>query len=469
MPSGIAVVALHQRVAAHAHFALLAEGSASPGQNHRAALRAHSRQSPRRRDLDLGLRHGAAHGVHADFDRVAGVAHGHHRRGFGLPVGDDQLAAVHLVEHALHQLHRAGRAAHHAGAQAGEVVARKVVKPELRHVHGRNAVDAGGALVVHGLQRGPRVEGPVGQNDGRAGVHRAHGADDAAVAVEQRHRNHDLVLLGVVKSLRQKLPVVDHVVVGEHHALGQAGGAAGVLDVGHVVDGDVIGQAALGVEQRRPLGRVEIDGVLERQVEPVARAAQDLLVVGVLVLVPQEERLHARARERELQLVRAVGGIHVDQRRSGARAAHVHHDPLDAVGGPQAHAVAAADAERPQSARHAVGLGAQLGPGEPSAPGGAKPRPGGPGSDRRCGAAGRRWSVPAAAWPGRAHSSGFESARQLFMEIAGILSASFLAMNGSVRRHPADPCDQNHTKRLGHAEDRQTVSEGTRISVSSIL
>ncbi len=79
----------------------------------------------------------------------------------------------------------------------------------------------------------------------------------------------------------------------------------------------------------------------------MAGAAQDLFIIRALVLVPQEQRFHPRARQRELQLVRTVGGIHVDQRRAGPRAAHVHHDPLDAVGGPQAHAVAAANAERP--------------------------------------------------------------------------------------------------------------------------
>ncbi len=183
-----------------------------------------------------------------------------------------------------------------------------------------------------------------------------HGADDAAVAVEERHGNDDLVLLGVVEALGEKLPVVDDVVMGEQHALGQAGGSAGVLDVGDVVDGDVVGQAAFGVEQRGPLRRVEVDGVLERKVESVAGAAQNLFVVGVLVLVPEEERLHARAREGELQLVGAVGGVDVDQRGAGAGAAHVHHDPLDAVGGPEADAVAAADAERPEAARDAIGL-----------------------------------------------------------------------------------------------------------------
>ena len=151
----------------------------------------------------------------------------------------------------------------------------------------------------------------------------------------------------------------------QHHALRQSGGPAGVLDVRDVVHGHVVRQPALGVEQRRPLRRIEIDGVFEREVEPMPRASQNLLVIGVLVLVPQEERLHARARQRELQLVRAVGGIHVDQRSPGPRATHVHHDPLDAVGGPQPHAVAAPDAQRPQAARHAVRLGAQLRPAQP--------------------------------------------------------------------------------------------------------
>ena len=100
------------------------------------------------------------------------------------------------------------------------------------------------------------------------------------------------------------------------------------------------------------------------RVEPVPRPAQNLLVVGALVLVPQEQRLHPRPRQRELQFVRAVGWVHVHQRRARPRAAHVHHDPLGAVGGPQANAVAAPNAQRPQSSRHAVRIVAQFTPGE---------------------------------------------------------------------------------------------------------
>ena len=94
----------------------------------------------------------------------------------------------------------------------------------------------------------------------------------------------------------------------------------------------------------------------------MASAFQDLFIVGSLVSVPQEQRLHARTRQRVSQLVGAIGGIYIDQGRAGPCATHVHHDPLHAVGGPQAHAIAMSNAKRPQTARHAVGRRAQFGP-----------------------------------------------------------------------------------------------------------
>ena len=80
---GVAVVAFHQRIAADADLALLADGQRFAGL--------------RGGDFDLGLRHGAAHGFDANLNGVVGVAHGDNGRGLGLAVGDDQLAAVHLV------------------------------------------------------------------------------------------------------------------------------------------------------------------------------------------------------------------------------------------------------------------------------------------------------------------------------------------------------------------------------------
>ena len=108
----VAIIALHHRIAAHADFTLHADGSLAP--------------SVRRNHLDLGLWHRSSNGVDADLKGITSIAHGYDGRGFGLAVGNDQLADVHLVQHALHQFHRTRRAAHHAGAQAGEVEAREL-------------------------------------------------------------------------------------------------------------------------------------------------------------------------------------------------------------------------------------------------------------------------------------------------------------------------------------------------------
>jgi len=62
--------------------------------------------------------------------------------------------------------------------------------------------------------------------------------------------------------------------------------------------------------------------------------------------------------------VGAIGGIYVDQRRAGTGRPHVHHDPLVAVGGPDADTVAATNAQSPESAGDTVGLRAQLSPGK---------------------------------------------------------------------------------------------------------
>ena len=94
----------------------------------------------------------------------------------------------------------------------------------------------------------------------------------------------------------------------------------------------------------------------------MAGAVEDFGVVGALVLVPEEERFHARAREGVLQFVGAVGGVDVDESRTRSRAAHVQHDPLNAVGGPEADTVASADAKRPETAGYAIGSVAEFGP-----------------------------------------------------------------------------------------------------------
>ena len=182
--------------------------------------------------------------------------------------------------------------------------------------------------------------------------------------MEERDGDDDLVDLGVMKALGEELAIVDDVVMGEHDTLGQAGGTAGVLDVGDVLGIDVVGQAALGVEEGGPLGGVEVDDVLELMIKAVTGAGEDVLIVGVLVLVPEEEGFQARALKGVLQLVGAVGWVDVDQRGSGTGDAHVHHRPFNTIGGPDADAVAAPYAQRPKAAGDAVGFGGEFGPGE---------------------------------------------------------------------------------------------------------
>ena len=91
-----------------------------------------------------------------------------HRTGFGLPVGDQYVPHVHITQHTLHHLGRARCAGHDAGAQAGEVEFVKFWAIQLPYEHGRDAVQAGALLVLHGLQSGQGIESVIGVNCGGA-------------------------------------------------------------------------------------------------------------------------------------------------------------------------------------------------------------------------------------------------------------------------------------------------------------
>ena len=56
-----------------------------------------------------------------------------------------------------------------------------------------------------------------------------------AEAVEHGHLNHHPVCGGQIHAVADGLAIVDHVVVGEHNSLGEAGGAGGILHIAHVV------------------------------------------------------------------------------------------------------------------------------------------------------------------------------------------------------------------------------------------
>ncbi len=155
----------------------------------------------------------------------------------------------------------------------------------------------------------------------------------------------------------------------EGRALGEPGGAAGVLDV----DGVVELQPALVLEQLvlREADRVapqvlplvvEHDGLAQ-----LGAAEPDLAHHGHVVRPPEGARhhqgRHAGLLERVLELVEAVGGVHVHQDRAHPRGRVLHDHPLLPVRRPDADPVALLHAAHHQAARHARGLLPELPPG----------------------------------------------------------------------------------------------------------
>ena len=82
------------------------------------------------------------------------------------------------------------------------------------------------------------------------------------------------------------LAVVDHIVVGEHDPLGEAGGAGGVLHVGHVVDIDP-GRPAADLLHGHPAAEGhrllpgQTPGLAEAHGDHVAQEGQALAVEGL--------------------------------------------------------------------------------------------------------------------------------------------------------------------------------------------
>ena len=113
-----------------------------------------------------------------------------------------------------------------------------------------------------------------------------------------------------------------------------------------------------------PRGVAQPDGVLKRQTVAIAGFGQDFAIVGARVLLPQEQRADAGLPQDVAQFVGAIRGIHVDQGHAGARRAVLEQNPLQAIGGPDAGAVAGAKAQASQPAGGAGGLAVQSGPGQ---------------------------------------------------------------------------------------------------------
>lgn len=113
----------------------------------------------------------------------------------------------------------------------------------------------GAGLGEQGAEGGGGVEGFRGVDDLGAVGEDGHEAEDEAEAVEERGRAAEGVGGGEAEAVADEARVVDDVVVGEHGGFGEAGGAAGELEVadevgedfgGHVVEAVRVGFGAAG-------------------------------------------------------------------------------------------------------------------------------------------------------------------------------------------------------------------------------
>ncbi|KAI3480411.1 hypothetical protein L1887_57425 [Cichorium endivia] len=370
----VAPVAEHHAVATGAQLADL------PAGNHVALLVD---------DLAFQLRLGAPDTGHPQFELVVGAGLHRHRAGLGHAVGDLHFAHVQLIDDPAHHFDRAGGPGHDPRAQAGQVVVGALRLVEHGDEHGRHAVQRCGALLDHGLQGQRRVEGVVGVDHGAAVGHAAQVAHDHAEAVVQRHRDHQTVVLGQAQAFADHVAVVEDVVVTEGRALGEAGGAGGVLDVhrlvelqallagievGHADPLRVLRQAIPGEEAGRRLGGQADDPAQVRQAlatELPRRLVGDLrqqlgdhpVVVRTLERPGAHEPLAAGLLQGIFQLAAAIGRVDVDQDDPGLGAGELGDAPLRAVRRPDAEAVASLQAQGHEGTGMQVDGGGEFGPG----------------------------------------------------------------------------------------------------------
>ena len=159
------------------------------------------------------------------------------RPGLAEAVAFDQGAPRHFLEAALYRGGQ-GRTARNAETQARKIIPAGIARGVQRRIHGRNADEYARPFPVDGGQHLRRFE--TGQQDqfgadGEAQIHHPRHAE----GVEQG--KHPENLFGTASHVRRPhgdLVGIDvQVRMGQARALGKAGGAAGVLQHGHVTGG----------------------------------------------------------------------------------------------------------------------------------------------------------------------------------------------------------------------------------------
>ncbi|OPZ60805.1 MAG: hypothetical protein BWY87_00247 [Deltaproteobacteria bacterium ADurb.Bin510] len=236
--------------------------------------------------------------------------------------------------------------------------------------HGRHAVDRRAALVLNELHGFERIEG-LHHDHGRAVDRAVHGAHDQAEAVEERHLDQQPVGRAHAHDLTHHGGVADDVQVGQHDALGKAGGARGVLHVHDVVKAE-LGLALEQVFAADATGQLEHLGILEHAgglcaaadvnhvFEPgqlgrfeLARIAlvqlghdlaHHVVIAGVAPALAQKQGGRIRLTDDVLELARLEVGVDRDENRADHAQRELQMHPFGNIGGPDRDMVAALDA-----------------------------------------------------------------------------------------------------------------------------
>ncbi|KPQ27789.1 MAG: hypothetical protein HLUCCX14_13620 [Marinobacter excellens HL-55] len=224
---------------------------------------------------------------------------------------------------------------------------------------------------MHGLQHGFGVKAFARVDHGGAVGNAAQVAHHHAEAVVQGHGDHQAVVLGQALAFAHKIAVVEDVVVGEGGAFGVAGGAGGELDVDGVIKlqlvlalaeigfGHVTGETdelfpgphavvfvVVHVDDCAKVWQVigfEFAGGAALQFR--GQLVDHFPVVGGFEAVCGHQGGDASQVEGVLQLVYAVGRVDVHQDGADFGGGELGNGPLVTVGRPDAHPVAAFDAD----------------------------------------------------------------------------------------------------------------------------
>lgn len=217
----VAPVALHQVVAADGQLAAGVEGQ-DFGRVGRVD------------DFGFDVWQRPADGVDTLVQGVVRRGHGGHRARLRHAVADGQLGEVEGAVQLAHELGGDAGAGGDAGSEvleAGGGDGAVFQQLELGLEHGGDAVESGASLFLQAEERGMRVEGFGGEDDGGPVRDRCHVGEDRAEAVEERWRAADDVTLGEEEAVADAVAIVEDGTMGQAGCFGRRGCAGGELDV----------------------------------------------------------------------------------------------------------------------------------------------------------------------------------------------------------------------------------------------